>query len=284
MTIGSHPYFEDNPKDISTEIRLLLPDASNNKYIRKRGKGNIRRLYKRATSIFPDDYSLAFEDNEVLYREGGMRSSAAKFRKLMDYLCDLVYVYPHIIQLGGEAVPILQPIASNESHPLKAMAIRLLEEIDLFTSSKFESRLSLVYCKQCLTSFSSHEIVIGRLSSTQLYACRTCQQSRVYYEGIKLILLLDDKMKDKWIQKDNKLYVNGFKQRKLIDFDEVIIEQATDKAVASFAIKVGNDTDAYRTQRYKNTPCTVMAGSTISENTMHMLERVFGRVQRNGAV
>lgn len=264
-----------------TEIRLRLHDASSNPHLKKHDKREIERLLKRFPSAFASyDRSLVFRGEKVLYREQLARTNTYKIRVLMNYLCDLVNAYPHIIQLGGEAVPLLRPLAQKDEHPLHNMATRLLMEIGHFTTSAFESRSTQVYCKQCLVHFASHEVGLGGISSTQYYGCRRCLQSRSYYEGIKLIFVLDNKMRDKWTLKNKALYVNGYKQQKIFDFDEVVIKHASDKAVASFAIKVGNDTDAHRTKRYKDIPCTVMDTSTVSANTISMLERVFGQVQR----
>ncbi|MEM8488356.1 MAG: hypothetical protein AAF564_22595 [Bacteroidota bacterium] len=267
-----------------TEVRLHLPEASSTPSFKKRDKHAIKRILKRFPSVFASsDRSLIFRGNKVLYREKQVRTDTYGLRMLMNYLCDLVNAYPYIIQLGGEAIPLLKPFAIRDKHPLNNMATRLLKEIDQFTTSAFKSREAQVHCKLCLTHFDAHKDELGGVLSVRYYGCRTCKQSQNYYEGLKLVLVLDQKMKDKWVQQDDALFVNRFKHRQLFDFDEVLIRNASDKDVASFAIKVGNDTNAYRAERYKAIPCTVMADTSISENTIHMLGRVFKQVKRTEA-
>ena len=80
--------------------------------------------------------------------------------------------------------------------------------------------------------------------------------------------------------KDRFLYVNWFKQPTLFDFNQVIIIQATDEQVERFAVRVGNDTDPYRKQRYTSMPCTVSPACQLSQNTLKILQRTFAQVTR----
>ena len=43
----------------------------------------------------------------------------------------------------------------------------------------------------------------------------------------------------------------------LFDFDEIEIKDATDEEVERFIVQVGNDTDAWRLERYSKVVCTV---------------------------
>lgn len=259
-----------------TEIRLTMPETSKHASTGKPDIGAVEHFLNRQKSILPYfDRSLQFQNNEVKYLESRVRSSVDKLKLVIDHLCDLAEMYNQTIQLGGEAVPLLLPIASDKGNVLHAMALRLLREIESYTASRFASRFKSVHCTDCLTSFSSHEIDLGFLS---FYGCRTCRQSFSFFENLSPVLVLDNQMKDKYVQHDNFLYVNGFKRQKLFDFNEVIIDNASDKEVAAFAIKIGNDTDAIRIKRYAAMSCTVMAHCPLSKNTRHMLQRVFGRV------
>ncbi|MEM8488355.1 MAG: hypothetical protein AAF564_22590 [Bacteroidota bacterium] len=260
-----------------TEIRLIRPNQFTHKPMTRLDAGNVEHLLNRSRAILPlDDRSLQFDGYQLLYRESQVRSDIDKLKQIIDHLCDLALMYTEAIQLGGEAVPVLHPIALDPHNPLKAMAYKLLLEIGSFTALKFASQLEAVRCQACLASFTPHDVNIGFLV---YYACRRCRKSQFYYEGLSLILVLDNQMRDEFVQQDNFLYVNGFKQRKLFDFDEVIIDHASDKEVASLALRIGNDTDAFRAERYGKMPCTVMENCKLSKNTMHMLKRVFGLVQ-----
>jgi hypothetical protein len=74
------------------------------------------------------------------------------------------------------------------------------------------------------------------------------------------------------------LRVNWLTHRKLFDFDEVEIAQATDEDVERFAVQVGNDTDPKRKPRYQKMRCVVSSECHLSENTLRILERMFGVV------
>ena len=62
-------------------------------------------------------------------------------------------------------------------------------------------------------------------------------------------------------------------------FDEVEIVQATDEDVERFAVQVGNDTDPKRKPRYQEMRCVVSPECRLSENSMRILERMFGAVE-----
>jgi hypothetical protein len=76
--------------------------------------------------------------------------------------------------------------------------------------------------------------------------------------------------------------VNWLTHRKLFDFDEVEIAQTTDEDVERFAVQVGNDTDPKRKPRYQKMRCVVSSECQLSENTMRILERMFGTVAVRG--
>ena len=58
----------------------------------------------------------------------------------------------------------------------------------------------------------------------------------------------------------------------------VEIINAADKEAEQFAVQVGNDTDPARQDRYPKTRCNISPACHLSENTLRILKRVFGRV------
>jgi hypothetical protein len=76
-----------------------------------------------------------------------------------------------------------------------------------------------------------------------------------------------------------ELQVNWLRRRNLYDFGRVEIIEATDEEVERFAVQVGNDTDEWRKPRYKQMPCIVSAQCRLSENTLRILDRMFGEVR-----
>jgi hypothetical protein len=85
-------------------------------------------------------------------------------------------------------------------------------------------------------------------------------------------------------EEDGLLQVNWLIHRTLFDFDWIKIIQATDEDVERFAVQVGNDTDPFRKPRYHQIPCRVRSGCQLSENTMRILDRMFGQVEREEEV
>jgi len=50
--------------------------------------------------------------------------------------------------------------------------------------------------------------------------------------------------------------------------------------VERFAVQVGNDTDPFRRPRYRQMRCVVKPECNLSENTLRILDSVFGQVVR----
>jgi hypothetical protein len=64
----------------------------------------------------------------------------------------------------------------------------------------------------------------------------------------------------------------------LFDFDQVEIIQASDEEVERFAVQVGNDTDLVREPRYREMICKIGPECRLSENTIRILEKMFGEI------
>lgn len=73
--------------------------------------------------------------------------------------------------------------------------------------------------------------------------------------------------------------VNWLQHQSIFDFDWVEIMQATDEDVEHFAMQVGNDTDDWRGSRYRQMPCLVSPDCNLSENTIRILQELFGEVR-----
>jgi hypothetical protein len=64
----------------------------------------------------------------------------------------------------------------------------------------------------------------------------------------------------------------------LFDFDAIEIVRASDEDVERFAVQVGNDTDSVRHPRYKGMQCAMSSECHLSENTVRILQCMFGQV------
>jgi hypothetical protein len=64
----------------------------------------------------------------------------------------------------------------------------------------------------------------------------------------------------------------------LSDLHEVIWREIIFCYDEQFALAVGNDTEKRRKKRYGKMRCTISATCSLSENSMRILERMFGYV------
>jgi hypothetical protein len=56
-------------------------------------------------------------------------------------------------------------------------------------------------------------------------------------------------------------------------------QPANDEDIERFVVQVGNDTDPFRKPRYWQMTCTIGSACRLSENTLRILEKMFGRVE-----
>lgn len=212
-----------------------------------------------------------------VYEERGIITDNNFLGRLFDFLAELPHTYPEVISLGGEAVSALEQIASESSEELQAVAQQLLRDISAETQRlKWDNERS--FCPRCLTGCVTYEVSTGWWSSLTFYGCRTCRQSREFLKG-SLIAVLDSQMEAELVERQARVRVNWLRRRSLFDFHWVEIVQASDEEVERFAVQAGNDTDEWRKSRYAQMPCVVSAQCRLSENTLRILERMFGEVK-----
>jgi hypothetical protein len=185
-----------------------------------------------------------------------------------------------LVALGGEAIEPLGRIAADEATPLQPIAIELLTYIEQETTIRFAWRLAPLLCPRCLTRFCAHSINLPWGVSFTYYGCRVCGQSREFLEWPKVVAVLDTTWAELYAQQDDQLRLNWLQRRTLFDFDRVEIIQASDEDVEHFAVQVGNATDPFHKLRYPQMSCALGPDCHLSENTLRILRRVFGRIEQ----
>jgi hypothetical protein len=213
-----------------------------------------------------------------VYEERGIITDNNFLGSLIDFLVELTHTYPEVISLGGEAISALEQIASESSEELQAVAQQLLRDIADDTTRRLQKTGKYLVCPNCLTYGAPYEVSLGWWSSLTFYGCRTCRQSREFIEG-PLVAILNNRIEVEGAKPHNDPRVNWLQRRSLFDFSRVEIIQATDEEVERFAVQVGNDTDEWRKPRYEQITCVVSAQCRLSENTLRILERMFGEVK-----
>ncbi len=186
-----------------------------------------------------------------------------------------------LVAMGGEVTEVLREIAVDKLNPLWEVAIWLLSGIDQETTDRFSWRTEHTLCPNCLTRFGSRPVNVGLGIPLDYYGCRVCGQSREYlYLPQGVVAVLDEGWGKVRAEQDGLLLINWLVHRVSFDFDWVEIRQAADEDVERFAVQVGNDTDSFRQPRYKRMHCLIAPDCKLSENTMRILQRTFGEVER----
>jgi hypothetical protein len=215
---------------------------------------------------------------EICYEQYGVEDNTRYLQFLLELMCDLAENYIRILTWGGEAVPALQQLASNNNHALHKIAPHLLRDIASETTQRLRFQAGFLYCPRCLTHYEERKIKLSWWQTITYLGCRACGQSREVLSGEQLVAMLDGDIGLKTYKRNGNLHVNWLEHRQMFDFDKIEIRHATDEDVERFAVQVGNDTDPVRKPRYKKMRCVVSPECELSKNTMRILEQMFGEV------
>ncbi len=241
--------------------------------------------FKGKIQITKNGQKLSYEEHELI-------TDVAYLQFLIDSFWALMDGYPKIVALGGEVVPFLQPIAVQKeylvlsvtsqplekNHPLRSVAVQLLQEIAHNTTLRWREQSSHLLCKRCLVHCTALKIKVEDTKTLTYYGCRACHQSREFYSAKRVIAVLDSRLDDGPSQMGQSLRAGWLTRRTLFDFEAVEIVQVIDEDVERFAVQVGNDTDPVRQPTYGTMRCTVSSDCNLSKNSLRILKRMFGQV------
>ncbi len=219
---------------------------------------------------------------EIVYEQKNIETNPQYLQTVLDLLKGLAENYPGVIELGAEAVSVLHPV-SKKYHILQHVAGQLIFDIGKETEQELKKRASHLLCPHCLVHCGAHQINVPWIGDMTYYGCRACSQSRnlVNSDNYRLVVYLDRDSSVEQINRGMAIWMNWMKYPKLFDFEEIEIIKASDEDVERFAVQVGNDTDPIRSLRYKQMCCRISAACQLSENTMRILQRMFGQVEVN---
>lgn len=147
-------------------------------------------------------------------------------------------------------------------------------------SRGFGPQASKALCRICLTRFRKETTKHSALVRAEYYVCRSCGKACHAELNVRAVAVLDRRASKEVVWRDGEAIVNWLKHRKLFDFDRVEIADASDEDVQRFAVQVGNDTDQYRRKRCRQMPVTIAPGCRIEENTLRILQGMFGEILR----
>ncbi len=226
---------------------------------------------------FLGSFNITDEGKTFFYEESEVAAEADFLQFAFDLLIRFSQTYPYIVELGGVVIPVLQPTASNKKHPAQAVASQLIKEIAP-TTEHLAQQVQTLLCPDCLVRIAAHKVDLGWSKDITYYGCRQCQQSKEFLTAQTVVAVLDDQAKVELAQDDQTLRVNALTWPNPFDFDAVTIIKASDEAVERFAVQVGNDTDPIRKSTYQQIRCTISPDCTLSENTVRILQQMFGSV------
>jgi hypothetical protein len=219
------------------------------------------------------------EADMIYYEQVGIETDLAYLEKLFDLLSQLAQTYPQILAWGGVAVPRLTELSQHKPGYLKAIAIQLIEGIQIETTQRLSEQSSQWWCPNCLVRRAGQIKIQDIWPPRYYYGCQLCGQSQTFFRG-RVIAVLDQRMKLDQVGQKGVRRVNWLHYRTIFDFEEVEIVQATDEEAERFAVQVGNDTDPVRQPRYKRMRCLISSDCGLSENSLKILHRTFGRVEQ----
>ncbi len=212
------------------------------------------------------------------YAQREIITASTTLENIFNILINILEIYPHIVALGGKSVAGLQEIMANPRQPLYQVASQLLADIETETTARLGQRYQHLLCTECLVRYAPVQTKISPLESITYYACPHCFESQVFFAG-SVTAVLDQQNPAKLWQDGEALHINWSIDRQLFDFDAISIINATDEDVERFAVQLGNDTDPIRQAKYPEMTCHVVPECQLSENTMRILKRTFGRVE-----
>jgi hypothetical protein len=236
-------------------------------------------LARISTTGLPGTLEITPDGQHLFYEETHLCTDPTSLEALCETMADLLRIYPRLANLGGLAVPHLKSLAILK-HAFQPVAIQLLHNIAQETQNRLAEQANQLLCPTCLRACTAHKLELPLIYQLHYYGCRTCGQSLEFLSVKKsVIAILDTQMTQKHISRAEVLYGNWLLHRQLFDFDQVYIRRASDEEVERFAVQVGNDTDPLQQPRYATMRCLVWSDAGLSENSLKILKRTFGRVE-----
>jgi hypothetical protein len=239
--------------------------------------GNVINVLLPSGFVFqPGRLTAGGSGKRLSYEEGEFPWEPDKLGRVCNLLGDLADGYPAVVAVGGAAAPALQTIVKRDNL-LRDVAVEMLKDIAQATQSL--GRAEQLLCPRCLARCSAHRADLPGQPDVMYYGCRICHQSQEFIDCPQgVVAVLDTAWQGAQERQGECLRVSWLARRAMFDFDRVEIIRATDKDIEHFAMQVGNDTDPYRESRYGRTRCTIAPICHPSENTLRILESLFGRV------
>lgn len=134
-------------------------------------------------------------------------------------------------------------------------------------------------CRPCLLRPTPREFRRLLLPTVKVLACRGCGNVLHFKRDIaEVVAVLDTDATKAVTVRKGSARVNALKQTAPFDYDHVEILAASDFDVERFCMSAGNDTDRHRAARRRTIPVTVEC--KLSENTLRVLDHIFGHVVR----
>ncbi len=269
--------FYENKRKKELATRLTLTTKTPLKITESISLKRVQDAFELMTEkyAFGQVVGLDMERGQMYWEQPGVLYQHPYLFYAVETLSQWLKLTPDIIALGGEVMPILTKVAVSKNHPLRKYAWQLMTLIAPSTRN-LQDRADSLVCQRCITACTLHNPMIGVSKGLSYYGCRTCDQSKDFYDVNTVIAILDKDFGDQPVQEGDTLRVNWLVRRTLFDFGTVAIVNASDEDIERFAVQVGNDTDPVRKPLYSAMTCHVLR--RIDPSTLRILKRTFGQV------
>lgn len=182
---------------------------------------------------------------------------------------------------GATAAMIVGSPAPQRDLVRRVLSLRMAQMALNNAARKHAKRVSCFVCRTCITRLT---LTTERIFRVSYYSCRYCHRicdgDQVWMGIRQVVAVLDTEMDEEPAEAAGILRINWLKRLSLFDFDRADIIAATDYDVERFCIQVANDTDEWRSRRYRNMTVTIKPSCVLSENTLMVLKSRFAKVEQ----
>jgi hypothetical protein len=185
-----------------------------------------------------------------------------------------------LLYRGGEAVAALENLVDGGQPDKGDTVYWLLQSISHDAVERLGKEPGRWLCSHCLLRCQRHAMQNPPL---EFYGCRSCKRSYrlIYFPkgATGVVAVLDSAWAEPMDLQPGLLRVNWLAWQQMLDFDQMLIVQASDEAVERFAVLAANESNPTQQAYYKTMSCTISPKCALSENTLRILEHLFGRVE-----
>ena len=138
--------------------------------------------------------------------------------------------------------PLFEAYRKEKSNAVRNRLVEILEELVKLTHP-FKDKYQTCFCPHCLRRFTEFKLKINFFKSLKYYGCRVCRGVKCIDEVGEVVALLDSHARHYLTVEDDVLLVDWLRKGIPVDFDRVLLVDASQKEILKFAREFDNDAD-----------------------------------------